>query len=486
MDRPTTRAPEAAAKALREAIRDPRAPMTIADASAASGLPLRDAEVGLHRLVADYRGHLRVGEKGDLVFLFPHGFTQPWKTEDALERALRAVGRAAVGIGRFVVRAWLMIAMVAYALLFLALLVAVAFGGSRDERRDGGALAGLGAGFLRLFGDALFWTFHPFSPLYVDVPLRAARPRRARREPDVPFYEKVNRFVFGPAERPADPLATEERVVRQIRAGKGRVGLADVMRATGLPREAVDGMMARLMLDYEGTVEVSDAGGIYYVFEALRRSAREDDAAPPAPAWERRRGLPPLTGNGPGADIAIAMLNGFNGLMAAWALANHATLNNLPSLVLARAAPPGAHLPALVGVPIALGVVPLVMSGLVFLLPLGRWLLRGRRERALRRENARLAVLREVLGRTAARQPVTDRALSRAWRAETGEAPASKELTREVVALGGDVDLEASEKEGGVRYRFVDLETEAAAVEAEREQASDEEKRVGRIVFATD
>jgi hypothetical protein len=37
-----------------------------------------------------------------------------------------------------------------------------------------------------------------------------------------------------------------------------------------------------------------------------------------------------------------------------------------------------------------------------------------------------------------------------------------------------------------VRYRFVDLETEAAALEAEREAASDEEKKVGRVIFASD
>jgi hypothetical protein len=37
-----------------------------------------------------------------------------------------------------------------------------------------------------------------------------------------------------------------------------------------------------------------------------------------------------------------------------------------------------------------------------------------------------------------------------------------------------------------VRYRFVDLETEAAALEVERDHASDEEKKVGKIIFASD
>jgi hypothetical protein len=122
----------------------------------------------------------------------------------------------------------------------------------------------------------------------------------------------------------------------------------------------------------------------------------------------------------------------------------------------------------------------------MFLLPFGRALWRRRQARAVARENGRLALLREVITRTEEKKPITDRALTKAWRVATGEDPSSKAITREVVALGGDVDLDASEKEGGVRYRFVDLETEAAALEEEREHASDEEKKIGKIVFASD
>ena len=93
--------PRLAAKALQEAIKDPKRPMTIADASAASGLALRDAESGLHWLTSEYRGHLRVTEDGDLVHVFPAGFTKPWETRDAIDRALAKTGRAMLGVGRF-------------------------------------------------------------------------------------------------------------------------------------------------------------------------------------------------------------------------------------------------------------------------------------------------------------------------------------------------------------------------------------------------
>jgi hypothetical protein len=88
-----------------------------------------------------------------------------------------------------------------------------------------------------------------------------------------------------------------------------------------------------------------------------------------------------------------------------------------------------------------------------------------------------------VIDRVEAKQPVTDAALTEAWTRAAGSPPASKELTREVVALGGDAQIEES---GEVRYRFVDLETEEAALEAERAGAADDERKVGKVIFASD
>src|SRR5687767_2341216 len=110
--------PAAAADVLRRTLTDPTKPVTIADASVASGLPMRDGEAGLTWLTSEYRGHLRVTEDGDLVHLFPTGFTKPWETKETARRVLSSIGGALLGAGRFVVRAWLLIAMVAYALLF--------------------------------------------------------------------------------------------------------------------------------------------------------------------------------------------------------------------------------------------------------------------------------------------------------------------------------------------------------------------------------
>lgn len=494
--------PAAAAVVLRRKIAEPTKPMTIADASTASGLPMRDAESGLHHLTSEYRGHLRVTEDGDLVHVFPNGFTKPWESREATQRLLSAIWRGVAGAGRFIVRAWLLIAMIAYALLFVAVIIGLTFAKGSSDRDDGFGGAHLLGGLLRAIGDALFWTFHPWSPLYVgrygdgDSGVEARRHSRGRDPNEVPFYEKVNRFVFGPAVPPVDPLATRACILEELRAQKGRIGLADVMRVTGLPRAEADPMMARLMLDHDGTVEVGEQGGIIYRFEGMRRTAeataQEDPAnamtwtakRPRHAAWDSQAMLPPLTGNPGGSNLAIGALNTFNLIASCWALAKGMTVANL-FLLLTTHPPKGA--PPLVlpydGVPIVLGVIPLVFSIAIFALPLVRLLMRSRAAEKVAQENARLAIMREVLTRAPKNEPVPDEVLRVAYRVATGEDPTSKEITARVVDLGGDVDVGP---DGEVRYRFADLEAEAEELEIERTHADAKEAKLGRVVFASD
>jgi hypothetical protein len=231
--------PARAGALLRDKL-DPKAPVTVADAAARGGLALRDAEAGLTWLSSEYRGQLRVTADGDLVHLFPTGFTKPWVARDARRRLFAAIGRGAMGALRFLVRAWVTVVLVGYAAIFVALLVGLAFAqqNSNDSRsrRDGMPGGALAYVLLRVIGDALFWTFHPWSPFaygagygygYGWESPASRGPRAVRRSPEeakVPLYERVNRFFFGPPVPPEDPRETERLVLAAIRAGKGRIG----------------------------------------------------------------------------------------------------------------------------------------------------------------------------------------------------------------------------------------------------------------------
>src|SRR5580704_11420986 len=183
-----------AARALEKALAGKGTDFTIADAAAKSGLALRDAGTGLHALVSEYRGHLRVASEGELLFRFPAGFTKPWETRTRLAAFGHKASRALLGVGRFVVRAWISIVLVGYALLFLALIIGLTFARSGDSRdsRGGGVGLELGYVFFRIVADALFWTFHPFSPFaYASYGsgygTSVARPRPAKRKDETPF-----------------------------------------------------------------------------------------------------------------------------------------------------------------------------------------------------------------------------------------------------------------------------------------------------------
>lgn len=488
---PTFMDPAKAGEAIRSRV-DPSAPLTVADAAAKAGLPLRDAESGLTWLSREYRGQLRVTSEGQLVHVFPTRFTKPWETREAWQRVWSTVAHAGMSAVRFVVRAWVAIVLVAYVAIFVALVIAMAFArqGNDSRRNDnefpGGALV---YGLMRVVSDALFWTFHPWSPfsVYTVYPTYGygygAQPGRGyasprRREPQVPFYERVNRFFFGPQPQTEDPRAEEQRIIAAIRAGKGRIGLGDVMRVTGYPREKADPLMAKLMLDYDGDVAVSEDGGIVYRFPEIRKTASEERTAEPPPAWTRQKPLEPLTGNSGATNFGIIALNTFNLLMGGWAIENGLTIERVSHLF--------DRVPYYVhdtGIPIVLGVIPVVFSLFLFAVPAIRAFLRPRRVQQDAEERGRLAVLRTVLERIHAKQPVTDRVVADAWQKAAGRPPSPKRIDRELIALGGDV---AIEPEGQTRWRFADLETEASAVEAEREAAAEEEARVGEVVYATD
>ena len=136
------------------------------------------------------------------------------------------------------------------------------------------------------------------------------------------------------------------------------------------------------------------------------------------------------------------------------------------------------------GVPIALGIVPIVFSALLFLVPIGRALVRPLRRRRDVEERGRLAVLRAVLERVRAKQPVTDRRRGR--RVARRDRSAGRAASVSTASSSRSAETSTSSKSGETRWRFADLETEAAAVAAEREAAADDEARLGKVVYATD
>jgi hypothetical protein len=367
------------------------------------------------------------------------------------------------------------VVMVAYAVILLAVLIALAAKDDRDGIGDSLAVV------FRIIAEALFWTFHPFSPVIWDREPAWARTRQRGRRDKTPFYEKVNRFVFGPPPVKVNEQARERQLVAEIRRLDGRLGPGDIMRVLGGTRTEAEALLCRLVIDYDGEIEVSDEGAVVYRFASLRRTADPgiEHAAPPMPIWSHREPVPPLTGNPAGTNVFLGFINGFNLTVGGIALANGLTLERLFQILSERAGDIPA--PPVTGFPLFLGAIPFTFSAVLFALPAARLIRKGSRERKILRENARRALLAAVVkGATPEVLDATE--LRRAWMSSGAPLPTEKELTEEVRRLGGEPDVDDS---GKLVYRFPDLTREAKALAADRKSASPAERSVGQILFSS-
>jgi hypothetical protein len=478
---------QGAAAVLEPTLKGFRGDLTVADGATRGGLALRDAEMGLRWLAAERGGQLKATEKGELLYSFPNGPVEPARPT-AFGRLLRATGRALASVGRFIVRAWVSVVMVTYALLFVG--VAIAMASSREGEGAGDALAGV----LEVIVEALYWTFHPFSPVnWGREPFWAVRGRRRQR--GLPFYERVNRFVFGPPPVVEDPRERERRVLEEIRRCEGRVGPGDVMRVSGVDRETAERDLLRLVVDYEGDIQVSDDGAIIYVFKALRTTAastagRRDALPAPRVAWSERRVAPPLTGNSASTNLLLSALNGFNLLVSSIAVASGLTVERIFEVIeharlVAILGPDAPPLAAAHGVPLLLGWVPLLFSAGLFLLPARRALRRRSEQAAIAAENGRRALMRLTLAEPGGVAELAPAVARRAWLEASGTKDSeavTAEIEAAVRALGGEIDLDGA---GAVVYVFHTEARERRALRALRAAAPAVEAAAGSVVFSS-
>ena len=433
-----------ARRILLEALKGQGGQLTKADAVTKSGLPVPVAEDALGGLLKEFRSHLAATESGELIYQFDPSFTR--RDAVSLREKLAKVGDAVWRGFTFLFKISIVTTLVAYFVIFVAMLIAVLFARRSSDDRDGGGDID--------FTWPLFWMWG-WGPSYDGGPYR----RRRRRLPDKPLYKKVFEFVFGPPRPLADPLAEEKEVLAYIRQKNGRIAAVDLVMLMGWDFARAEEEATRLLVNYGGEPEVTDDGVVVYVFKDIRKTAElgQQPEAPVRRAWERLESRPPLTGNRTGTNVAISLFNGFNLLAPFWIVpAFEASL---------RTSFPGQEF--------LLHDYPLAFSSLLFAVPLGRWLVERAREPGRRRRNARRSLLQAVLARRGQAAPVEELA---------PDPVAAEALSHNLVALGGDV---VTDDNGQIRYGFPRIAEELADIEKVRAQASGRERDPGAIVFSS-
>lgn len=457
---------------------------TVADISAATGLERSEAEAMLRHLLEHRRGHLEVGERGDLVYRFQKGLL----SRDA-ESLWTRVKRGAWSVFKAGFKIWIMAMLVVYTIIFVALLIAAIFGNRDGDGGDWGGRGGGGGGTGHPGGGTRaptgnFWLWYWFwgsrwggRPYYGEE-YGYGYPQGARgRAASPPFYRKVFAFVFGPDEPDRSPAARDREILRFVRARGGVLSAADLVQMTGMGLAEADSELARLMAAHDGEVEVTERGTLVYTFPQLMVSARgRVREREPDPAWRRLESRRLLTGNKMGSNALIITMNGFNLVAAATA-----PFFIFPQLGLGG---PAAE--------IGLIWVPVAFSSVFFAVPALRWL-------GVRRENARRA-LRNV------RKSVLGLVSRFSLRGEEAEALPESEadavmkvvgekgvplapdavvatLDRLVAEFDGEVETDAA---GESRFRFPGFREAIAESHRARKTLKLTERTVGRIVHATD
>lgn len=451
---------------LRRALRGLGGRATVGDVMAATGLAQADTESGLRKLLETYQGHVEVGEEGDIVYAFQRRLLRRDHTPFWIR--FRA---AAARVLKTAFKIWIVVMLVVYFVVFVTLLIAALIAASRGNDRNGGSILGGGrrggGGFNLPF---LFWIWAPDWRL--GQPYYGNRFER-RSGKKVPFYKKVFAFVFGP-DRPRPSLRHRDRgVIRLIRARKGTLTVAELVRHTALTVPEAEEEMGRLMGAYAGDVHVSRGGELVYSFADLLVSAHgRVRAREPAPSWRRLEKAAEFTGNKTGTNVLIGSLNGFNLLAALSA----------PVLIF-----PPLGLGGL-GAEIGLIYVPAVFSTLFFSVPLGRWL--GHRAENARR---RLRNVRKMLLAMAFRQSIgaatplsvegaTDDVRIALVDPDIGAGDVRKQLQE--MAAEFDAEVEPADS-GRIVYRFPSIRASLLGGEEVRSALRLDKRSVGRVVYSS-
>lgn len=473
---------------------------TVADLAGLTGLPLSQIEAELPALSDEFGARLRVTEKGELLYSFPRGMKSRYRGfGPALKKFLRAAKKGAIEVAKTVFKAWIVVMLVGYFVLFIALalfamVASVAVqqgGGGRDSRgssRKGGGLGGLWL-TTNLFDTLIRIWFYSELFKSPETRYRQAEARRSRR----PLHRAVFSHVFGDGDPNLGWAEVEKKaVVAFLQTHNGIITLAEFMAITGQDPAEAELAINRYLLEFEGSPEVSEEGSIYFSFPKLlsRLGTTPDIMASSVPL----KRLNKFSSNAPKADRAFRLINIFNLAFGGYFLYNALTIGSAiyvrtPKGLALRGGFPIVYSAAnylfqtlgssnpIPGIFWGLGVVPLVFSALFFVIPVLRKMRQKSEDEAIKFENLRRIVYRNVLSsRGAFKAEEFSAPVDEARPADSG---AAEKVARRLAAWSG-----AEPAAGGYEYREI-LKTQDEA-EKQRAKIAGSDFGPGRAVFDTE
>ncbi|MDZ4834041.1 MAG: hypothetical protein SGJ27_09720 [Candidatus Melainabacteria bacterium] len=248
--------------------------VTPADVASNTGLPLLPVTATLNQIAAETDGHMEVGAKGDIAYIFSPGFQSRYLAQ-GYRRVLQQIWSKVFAAGFFVVRISFGIMLIINALIIVALVFLIIFyysqrGGDDDDR-------GFGGGFpIRLS----FFEYYLLYDILFGYPRQTTRydydRPTIRKSNDSNFFFNAFSFLFGDG----DPnLNFEDRkwamIAEVIRRNNGVVTAELLAPYTGAEPGNEDAVLP-VLVRFDGRPEVTAVGDIVYIFPAMQVTAMEE------------------------------------------------------------------------------------------------------------------------------------------------------------------------------------------------------------------
>lgn len=261
--------------------------VTAADVALKSGLPVLVVERDLNEIAAETKGNLKVGDKGDIVYLYPANFEATYLSR-GMELFIQRLGdwlfKAAFFLLRISFGVMLILSFVIVVVLIFLVIMFYSRIGGRDSDRDGGfddygdgggwGGGGFHLGFFdwMLIREIFFWqAYYGSRDNRQDNYDRYNRPT-INKPKKTNFFFNVFSFLFGDG----DPnLNLEERkwamIAEAIRENNGVVTAEQLAPYTG---SSDDDAMLPVLVRFQGKPNVTETGNIVYDFSSLKATAQ--------------------------------------------------------------------------------------------------------------------------------------------------------------------------------------------------------------------
>jgi len=380
--------------------------ITLADVAAGTGLGLDRVKTLVPMAADEYSARLEVTESGEILYSFPRGFSSRYRgLGPALKRGLSSFARFARSAGKLLFKAWIMIMLVGYFVLFIAIALAfliLSMAASKNNNRGGGG-GGMNAS-MGIFNLIIRMWF--YSELF-NAGRRSAgwqesgRGSRAPQKKGRPLHKAIFSFVFGDDDPNSEHHTLEKKeFVALVRKRRGVVSLPELMILTGQSPEKAESRITGLCAEFGGSPEVTEEGTIVYRFDEILLSGekKNSDSAAGGSLSTLYKKLRGFSSNQGKMNFWFGLINGVNLLFGSYFLYSSIAIGRILTQEALQAAGIYGmvyHFLAMAAVnplpviQIGLGLVPLLFSAFFWLIPAIRWHLLKKGNDVIRLDNFR-------------------------------------------------------------------------------------------------